>query len=865
VFVCPLDHAAPLPRSLVGGKAENLMTLVRAGFAVPDGFVVTTEAFRTALRGRLAGRNTREEMHRRIVELEVPEPILREVERAYAQLLKRGWDAVAVRSSAGDEDSVVQSWAGQQDTYLNVRGFDSLLRHLKLCWASLFGESSLTYRARQGFADAEAAMAVVVQAMVQAETAGVSFSVNPVNGRRDQVLHTSAFGLGETVVSGGEVDTFVADKTGGALLEQRIGAKREMRVAGERGGSVVAPVPPGRAGKASLTEAQVAELTALIRRVEEHFGGAPQDVEWALREGRVYLLQARPVTAGKGLGPARRRADVSVWTNANVGEALPGVGTPFTWSIIGRFARTGFEHAFAALGLDTPAGSLVRNFYGRVYLDQTGLMETLSQIPFFSPERILPLAGGTPVSGMAYRRQNPLPFVARLPITLPRLAAKQVSVPLAASWWRRGVRRVVREVEAELARPLGRRALAALLERFTAEVFNPTGSLMLSAASNALSTYVGVGMLLSLFGGPELAGLETRLFSGLSRLKSAEPGLFLLRLARIARNQASLLQLLRGPLDADSVVARVRTDREFKEFRREFERFLEEHGHRAPREAEIATPRWGDRPGLVIDLLRAYLNAGEWSDPEEFSRERVRERRRAERQVLARVGQAGRLMFRVLLPWARDAARLREELRDLVVKTLAVYRQLGLACGRFLVADGLALQPEEAFFLTYEELVAYLPGRLDADLSLRIALRKGQFEIFCRMPDPPSTFTLRGGEIVGQPLEAPDGEGDRLQGVGGSPGRVTGRARVLRSMEELGRLGYGDVLVTTQTDVGWTPLFLVAGAVVTEMGGPLSHSCVVAREYGKPAVVNVKQATRRIPDGAAVTVDGDRGEVILHR
>jgi pyruvate,water dikinase len=861
MYLVYLDDTQVADASLVGGKGQNLMALVRAGFRVPDGFVVTTRAFTESLRGRLGGRLARDQVREAIVDLELPAPVLQALEQGYAELLRRGWSDFAVRSSAVDEDQLDQSWAGQQDSYVHVRGFEALALHVKRVWASIFGESSLSYHSRDGFATREPAMAVVVQGMVRAEVAGVTFTVNPVSGRRDEMVHTSSYGLGETVVSGGDADVFVVDKATGALRERTIGAKRRMVVPVGQSGTTVADVPEPQVAQASLADGQVAELTRVGRGVEAAFGG-PQDVEWAWEGGRLFVLQARPITAGKDLGRAPEGG--AVWTNANVGEALPGVGTPFTWSIIGAFARVGFERALGALGLDVPAAPMVRNVYGRVYLNQTALLEALSSIPFFAPERVLMAAGGTPFQQAGYTRRSSLPFLMRLPVKAPQLALNQYAIPVQASLWRRRVRRRIARVEAGLGARPTKREVAALLEDFSAEVFTPTGTLLLGAASNALSSYVLVSLVVALLGGRDLAGVETRLIAGLDNVKSAQPGLVLLRLARIVKNQPDLYRLFRAALPSDEVVRRVRSEAAFKEFRRELERFLADHGHRAPLEAEIATPRWGDRPDTVVDLLRSYLQVGEPPDPTAFIKARVRERVRTEAQVKARVGAIGRLLLGVLLPRAQDAARLREELRDLVVKTLSIYRKLGLEAGRHLVADGVAGCPDDAFFLGFDEVVAYLRGQLDVDLAYRIALRRGQFEIFSRMPDPPATFYQAGADLVTEPVAA-DGDGaHRLAGIAGSPGRVTGRARVLASVDDLGRLGYGDVLVTRQTDVGWTPLFLVAGAVVTEMGGPLSHSCVVAREYGKPAVVSVKQATTRIPDGAVVTVDGNAGEVLLH-
>ena len=856
-----LDDPAPADASLVGGKGQNLRALVRAGFRVPDGFVVTTRAFTESLRGRLGGRLGRDQVRERIVELDLPADVLAALEQGYAELLRRGWSDLAVRSSAVDEDQLDQSWAGQADSYVHVRGFEALALHVKRVWASIFGESSLSYHSRDGFAEREPAMAVVVQGMVRAEVAGVTFTVNPVNGRRDEVVHTSSYGLGETVVSGGDADVFVADKATGALREKTIGAKRRMVVPDGQNGTALAEVPEPKVTAASLIDAQVAALTEMGRGVEAAFG-APQDVEWAYEGGRLFVLQARPITAGKDLGRAPEGG--SVWTNANVGEALPGVGTPFTWSIIGAFARSGFERALGALGIDLPDAPMVRNVYGRVYLNQTALLEALSSIPFFSPERVLQAAGGTPFGQGGYARRSPWPFLLRLPVKAPQLVLNQYLIPLEAGMWSHRVRRRIARVEAGLAAGPSKREVADLLAGFSADVFTPTGTLMLGAASNALSSYILVSLVVALLGGRDLAGVETRLFAGLDNLKSAQPGLVLLRLARIVKNQPELHRLFRGPTPSDEVVRRVRSEPAFKEFRRELEHFLAAHGHRAPLEAEIATPRWGDRPDTVVDLLRSYLQVGEPPDPATFIKARVRERLKAEALVRARVGALGRLALALLLPRAQDATRLREDLRDLVVKTLSIYRKLGLEAGRHLMADGVAGSADDAFFLCADEVLGYLRGRLDVDLAYRIALRRGQFEIFSRMPDPPATFYQAGADLITEPPAIDGADADRLTGIAGSPGRVTGRARVMASIDDLGRLGYGEVLVTRQTDVGWTPLFLVAGAVITEMGGPLSHSCVVAREYGKPAVVSVKQATTRIVDGAIVTVDGNAGEVLLH-
>lgn len=875
-YIIPLNAAMTPGRDLIGGKAQNLMALLCGGFEVPGGFVVTTRAFSESLRGRLAGRDTPAEMRRRIVETDMGPQLLQELEAAYASLLATGASGLVVRSSAIDEDSLDQSWAGQQDSYIHVRGFDSLLLHIKKCWASIFGDSALSYHARDGFAVSDPAMAVVVQRMVYADAAGVTFTMNPVSGRQDEMVHTFSYGLGEMVVSGGDADVFVVDRATGELRDQRIVTKDRMLVAGDRDGMVEAPVPETKAAAASLDAQQIATLTQLAVGIEAEFG-EPQDIEWAIESERIFCLQSRPITAGRGVNTrgsagsrsSEEQADSTdpgvVWTNANVGEALPGVGTPFTWSIIGSFARQGFDHALGALGLVRPSAPMIRNVYGRVYLNQTALLGSLSQVPFFDGRRVVELGGGKSFSGVEEERQSSWPFLARLPLTVPVQLFSQISVPLAASWTKRKMDRRMEEMRQAVSKRPQKREVAQLFERFTAEVFTPTGTLMLSAASNALGSYVAVSLILDLFLKDPPEGIETRLFSGLSRMKSAQPGFFLLRLARIVKNQPELYRLFRSEESSEAVVETIRSAPDFKDFWREFGLFLEQHGYRAPLEAEIATPRWGDEPSSVVDLLRSYLRAGEPEDPAAFMRARVRERRRAEQELKSRLSGLGRMLLRAALPRAQNATRVREDLRDLVVKTIAFYRTLGMEAGRHLCDDGVSARPEDVFFLSYEEVLDYLNGRLDVDLSYRIALRKGQYAIFKQMREPPSMFLQRGSDVITEERVESSGEADGvLRGLAGSPGRVTGRARVLSEMAQMERLGYGDVLVTRQTDVGWTPLFLVAGAVVTEMGGPLSHACVVAREYGKPAVVSVGGATERIPDGAIVTVDGNVGEVVIY-
>ncbi len=864
-WIYPL-HGRELPaRSLVGAKAMNLMRLARAGYDVPEGFCLTTAAFAATLRSLQVGNADAESVRQAILAASLPRPVTTALSRAHAALAGRGFQRLAVRSSSTAEDSETDSWAGQTSSYLNVVGFESLVEHVRRCWASLFRTESLLYLGQAALDEDVVRMAVVVQRVVAAEKAGVLFTVHPVTGERGQLVVSSAFGLGETVVGGRACDTYTLDKATGAVVTRELGAKTDMlRPASGDGTSRVA-VAREKARRDSLDAAELRKLAAAARRVETDFG-APQDVEWAFERGRLYVLQTRPITAGRGVAAANRRR-VELWSNVNVGEALPGVGTPLTWSLIRAFSRRGFEQAFGSLGLKVPRDyAMVGSFRGRVYLNLTQFMSIASQIPFFPPERLLNLAGGGAGLALslpnAYERRSAARFLLHLPLTLLRMAFSQVVTPWRARRW---VPVFAARRDRFLRSPIEQRSpveLAAELE-FVTSLFNRTGTLMLACASNALSSYVAVLGWLNTFAGPEVAAAaQKKLFSGLSGMASAAPGLGLVRLAQFVRARPALERLFRGHPPA-ALMPLLAADADGRAFLEQLRGFLAEHGRRAAREAELSTPRWHEDPTFVLGVVQQHLAAPNLTDPDERERAQADLRARTTDDVRRRLRRGTRWLFGPLLRLAHDASRLREEMRGLVVDSLGMYRRLFLEAGSRLVAAGQARAADDVFFLTRDEVRAFLEARADADLPLRITMRRTLFETYRTAPDPPDHFLLNAGEmVVSDGLD--EAGGRELRGTAGAHGRATGRARVVRDPREGAALQPGEILVAPYTDVGWTPLFLVAAAVVTDLGGPLSHSCVVAREYGIPAVVSVHRATRRIRTGDRITVDGDRGLVVLY-
>lgn len=867
VALSPEVQLSQRSTELLGGKGASLLRLVRQGLPVPPGFVITTEAWRRAMSTHARGLTDPAALRQRLLEAPL-ERELRASVAAHLEALGAGQASLrlAVRSSATGEDGQEQSFAGQQATELGVQGLDAVLDAVRKVWSSLFAAEALLYRSRMSLEMAPPALAVVVQRMVDADRAGVCFTANPVNAALHEVIVSASWGLGQTVVDGQASDTWYLGRQSGQVLRQELATKSTRVSMDEAGGTLVHEVRGQEATRASLSLADLERVRRLALHAEDLAGG-PQDVEWAFdASGGLWLLQSRPIT-----GPQRSAGapgGVSCWTNANVGEALPGVGTPMTWSIIHNFSREGFEAAFGALGLDVPEDyELVGSFYGRVYLNLSQFASVITQIPLMEPSTLLRLAGGPDVDQIEgrYERRSGRSFLMRLPLTVPRILGSHLTMPVIGRRWARRLRRARDQF---FARDLGGMDMDAL-ERQLAEVdrlFSQTGRVMIAVSSNFLSSYVATQELLKRWGGQEAASRERHLFRGLTGLRSAEPGLELLRMAHHARRHPRLEAWLRQR-EAAALAQELDAMRGLPggaELHTRLQDFLREYGHRAPREAELATPRWREDPTFLLEVIRTYLEAPYLPTPEDLAREQTHLRQETTQAVRQHFTTGLGVIFRRFLGLSQHNARLREDLRACVVDTLSMYRWFFLEVGRRMTRQGQLSEPEDVFFLVDGEVRQWLKGHGAQDLAPRVAIRRAAYAAFCATPDPPETFLFSDGHIVVTEEELDQEDAQALEGLPGSPGRVTGRARVIIDPgHPEARLKPGEILVAPFTDVGWTPLFLAASGVVMDKGGPLSHSCVVAREYGIPAVVNARRATSLIQTGDLITLDGDSGVIYL--
>jgi phosphohistidine swiveling domain-containing protein len=868
-WLVPIDaiakkRGADDPRE-IGGKAARLTWLVRHGFAVPEAWVIPAEVFATALRELPPGCDPRSLLRAasgsagmaRAAEARdeiLKGPLPKGVSDALGSLWERVADSapwgLAVRSSATCEDGELVSMAGLADSKLGVRGKDALADAVRAVWASLASGRALAYLAAHGVKDV--GMAVVVQRMVEARAAGVMFTRAPdARGRHQRVIN-AGFGLGAPVVDGVTTpDVFRIDDRG-RVVESLIAHKERATVVTTTGLAEVLATAPDAPSLANHEVLELAEVALRLERLDR----APWDVEFACDPEKTWLVQARPIT---GRGFPEGGDEDTVWSTVNVGEALPGVATPLTWSVAGAFSEAGFRRAFGALGCSVPRHAhLVGNVHGRFYLNLTEFMRIAAQVPWLKPHTLVDLGGGAggdelegQITGVSRKG-----FYARMPFTALRLAREHLRLDedvahyeeeASAAQRAHGTLDLAILPDDGLARTL--RDLQGLLER--------SGTVMLTCAASALGAHLALKAVLTRVAPLGSDRLVQALTSGIRDLESARPAIGILRVAGIARTEPA----------ARAVLEDARTtgvdDLPDGATRRALQSFLDLYGDRTVREAELSTPRWREDPRPVLTMLRVALRG----EAREVEPALAKARSQADTEMaglLPRLNLAEQTLVRHLVARAQKAARLRERMRTWVTRVLGMLRDAVLDADRRLIRLSPELAPPasgggatlgSAFFLTFDEIIVALRTSR-ATLGPLVRARRAEFARDCARPDPPATFVGTPPSVVLPPLG-----GDVLRGLPASPGVVEGRARVILSVDGIGELETGEVLVVRTTDVGWTPLFLLAAGVVTELGGPLSHAAVVAREFGVPSVVNVDGATRAIKTGDLLRVDGGTGVV----
>lgn len=792
-LVTTLDDIEPTDAARVGGKAFNCARLKRAGIAVPDGIVLTTDAMGKPL--------------------DIPEL------HDWLARLPSG-TLLAVRSSGTDEDSAGFSFAGIHETTLNVApaGVPAAVR---VCWASVASPQAVAYRRERNLPTEHPRTAVLVQKMVQPIASGVAFTVNPITGATDEILINSVFGLGEALVSGRvEPDEFRLRKSGEVLSAHLVHR------------------PP------SLTDVQLGELASLLLTIETHYG-APQDVEWCHDGTQFWIVQSRPVTTG----PITRKTDTE-WTRANSREVLPDLPSHLaaTW-FRDALNRTERELYGRLVAPDAELGPITTIFCGRIYANVEQL-RSMCRRSGFAPAVVLRSMGHQDEIAPEDEIVGRPPFreLLRVLPDLVRLGYLQLTVGRRARTQIARTQRAVRQLEAEDVAKLSERELRAMLPASSAQIVEDLRVVLLLVAS-LTQTEAVLRAICARVSFPYERLVHTQVAAG-EKSVSAEQGFDLLRLARIARDN--------GGMQGAPFLAR-------------FQEFMRRYGHRGRYESDLALPRYTEDPAPLLFAIQAHVDAPDCPDPDLMAKRQDAEAATAWTEFEGRLTVPQRLLLsrgtRWLLRRAKQRYLWREHCRSEMMRLTAMYRARHLEIGRRLVARGWLATCDDYFMLTLNEIGAAIDDPAKGpELLTIVARRKIEREQWATLDMP---LLMRESQIpvLARGVSSRSGETDTdtLHGLCVSPGYAEGEVVVMRDPNEFARMKRGAILVAPATDPAWTPLFTLASGVIVEVGGMLSHASTVAREYGLPALANVKHATRILKDGDRIRLDATNGRVTRER
>lgn len=844
--------------ALVGGKGAHLGELSRIeGIRVPAGYCVTTDAFRRLMasapsledqldqlshlspddRGAIAALSA--EIRSAVAGIPIPDDLAAAITRPLSSLDEKG--AYAVRSSATAEDLPTASFAGQQDTYLNVVGPAAILEHIRSCWASLFTERAVTYRLRNGFDHRKVHMAVVVQRMVSPDASGVLFTADPVTSNRKVTSVEASFGLGEALVSG-LVNADVYEVRDGEVADKTVAAKQLAILAVPGGGTQQQAIEPELQQQPALTDAQVVQLAQLGRRIEAHLG-RPQDIEWCLVDGDFQIVQSRPITTLFPVPPVEdqenhvylsvghqqmmtdpmKPLDLSFWqltTPRPMSEAGGRLFVDVTKRLASPATRAGL---LEAMGTSDP---LMRD-----------ALQTVLDRGDFVPAPSGDAPDGPPAGGA------PDPIETDPAIVDELIAQSQAS--LAA-------------LKHDIREKRGSELFDFILEdlqELKRVLFAPH-SLQVIMAGMGATWWLNKEMHVWL-GEENAADVLTQ--SAPNNVTS-EMGLALLDVADAIRPHPEVVAFLKDVEDEDFLdeLPDLAGGREAQDAIRAY---LDQYGMRCVGEIDITRPRWSERPSALVPVILGNIENFEPGASRQRFEQGRQEVWKKEQELLERLqalpgGERKAEETKSMIDRLRTFVGYREYPKYGMISRYFVYKQALLEEAERLVQTGVLRDGEDIFYLRFQELHDVVrTGQVDHQL---IRQRKEAFSGYQALT-PPRVLTSDGETITGS-YRREDVPADALVGLPVSSGIVEGRARVVLDMTEAD-LEAGDILVTAYTDPSWSPVFVTAQGLVTEVGGLMTHGAVIAREYGLPAVVGVEHATRLIKDGQRIRVNATIGYV----
>lgn len=862
-YVYGIEELSSKDIDMVGGKGANLGELTRiSSIMVPNGFCVSTKVYKELLEGNVEINHLLDELSKLTIEEKVKVKELSEQirisienisipklvkEEILLHLKKYGLNkAYAIRSSATSEDSILNSFAGQQDSYLNIMGYEDILNYIKKCWASLFNDRAILYRIKNGFSHNQVKIAVLVQEMVFSQASGVMFTADPITNNYKALTINASFGLGEAIVLG-MVDSDSYKVMDGVLSDIKVGRKNLAIHGGTKGGTKEVELEEEFREKKVLSDEQILELYQIGRRIEKHYS-QPQDIEWCLYDNKFYIVQSRPITT---LFPVPKANDkekhvyISVGHQQMMTDAMKPLGRSiFMLSSFGpRYLAGGrlFVDVTQMLASNSSRAVLLENMGQHDPLIKDALV-TLIEEDYI---KVIPTEGEE--NNKITIPANPMDSILKV----------ESDITIVSKLMEEG-EKSLEELKEKIQNKSGKELLDFMKEdllELKSILMDPKSTSIYTQAIHA-SKWVNDSVY-EWFGEQNVADI---LSQSVENNITSQMGLDLMKVADVIRPYKEVVEYLEQADNENYLEELIEYEGGEKAYK-VIKKFLDIYGMRCSGEIDITRPRWVEKPTTLIPMIlnnvrNSHYNAGE----ERFEQGRLVALKK-EMELIERVkelpdGEKKAKDLKAMIDLIRNYIGYREYPKYMIVNRYLLYKK---ALGREAIElrkENVIKEVDDIYFLTFEELYDLISTKkLDYQL---VSKRKEEHKFYEKLT-PPRVITSDGEIIQGNYHQDQVPEG-ALLGLAVSRGVIEGRARIILNMEEAELLP-GDILVTTFTDPSWTSLFISIKGLVTEVGGLMTHGAVIAREYGLPAVVGVKDATKLIKDGDFIRVHGTEGYV----
>ncbi|MGG0277364.1 phosphoenolpyruvate synthase [Bacillus rhizoplanae] len=846
---------------LVGGKGLNLGELSKIeGIQVPEGFCVTTVGYQKAIEQnetyhallerlttlKVEDRDQIGEISRKIrqiiMEVEIPSDVVKEVTHYLSQFGDE--NAYAVRSSATAEDLPHASFAGQQDTYLNIIGKEAIMQHISKCWASLFTDRAVIYRMQNGFDHSQVYLSVIVQRMVFPQASGILFTANPITSNRKLLSIDASFGLGEALVSGlVSADCYKVQEE--EIVDKMIATKKLAIYALKEGGTETQQIDPDQQKTQTLTDQQILQLARIGKQIETYFG-CPQDIEWCLVDDTFYIVQSRPITTLYPI-PEVNDQENHVYVSVGHQQMMTDPLKPLGMSL---FQLTSFGPRFKA--------------GGRLFVDVTHqlaspvsrniLLNAMGQHDPLIKDAIMNIIErGDFIKSLPDDKKAPSPSRGNTDM----LEQIENNPSIVSDLIKRS-QTSIEELKQNIQMKTGSDLFDFILEdikELKKILFDPQSSAVFMAAINA-SSWINEKMNEWL---GEKNAADT-LSQSVPNNITSEMGLALLDVADVIRPYPEVIDYLQHVKDDNFLDELVNFDGG-QEARNAFNAFLNKYGMRCTGEIDITKTRWSEKPTTLVTIILSNIKNFEPNASNQKFEQGRQEALKKEQELLDRLkqlpdGEQKAKETKRMIDLIRNFIGYREYPKYGMVNRYFVYKQALLKEAEQLVQANVIHEKEDIYYLTFEELHEVVrTNKLDYQI---ISKRKDEYKLYKKLT-PPRVITSDGEIIVGE-YKRENLPAEAIIGLPVSSGVIEGRARVILNMEDAD-LEDGDILVTSFTDPSWTPLFVSIKGLVTEVGGLMTHGAVIAREYGLPAVVGVENATKLIKDGQRIRVHGTEGHI----